>query len=304
MRVLFLARSDYANAGYLFAKSLNTIDVPALCLKRKNNPRRSPTEQGIVIKNDAHIISLTTPATVLVWMHSHRIAMPEIQGKKIHIVFHGGNRYRRAPGIINSNFNRYTSASLVQTDLGLGAKNEHLILPCVDTNFIQPTSYDIGDKLTIAHYPSDPRKKRSVKIFEVMEGLKNDPETKNKFTYHKGSLRPWRRNLSRVDHCDVYIDSLALGAWGFAVLEAAAMGKIVVGGFKDYKRYKCEYGESPLVPVIEEDQADLYHVMKTLILKPKKELVALKKAHRTWAVNYHGLEYTGKRLKRIFDACL
>ena len=53
MRVLFLAMADHANVGYLFAKSLVSIGIPAICAKRKRNPRKGRIEQGIIIKDDS-----------------------------------------------------------------------------------------------------------------------------------------------------------------------------------------------------------------------------------------------------------
>lgn len=304
MRVLFIAMADHANVGYLFAKSLVSIGVPAICVKTMRNPRKGGTDQGIVVTKTApQLGELINKATVIVWMHSYRVVIPKIKGKKLQAVFHGGNKYRRAYKEKNYEFNQFVGVSLIQTDLGRGAKNEHWMLPCVDTEFIYPTSYKNKEPLTIGHFPSNAGKKRSGRINRVMLRLEEDTSTKDRFVYIKGDICKWRKNLGRMDMCDVYIDSLALGAWGFAALEAAAMGKVVVGGFKDYTRYQKEYGLSPLINVREEDEQHLFKILKDLILHPEG-IPELKKSHRKWVEDYHSFKYTGERLKRIFNASL
>ena len=60
--------------------------------------------------------------------------------KKPVVVQHGGRSYRIAHEILNTLFNEFADAALIQMPdlLGLGAKNEHLIYYPVQTDRLKP----------------------------------------------------------------------------------------------------------------------------------------------------------------------
>lgn len=303
MRVLFLSFSDYARVGHLMAGCLKKVGVPALSLSTRAGIRGHPLERSVKILDTEQFKDAVTSANVVVWMHSVYTDLPEgVEVKGLHVVFHGGSQYRSNHNIINKKFNKFVGCSLVQTELGLGAKNEHWLIPPVDTDSLQPDDYTVGKKLIIGHFPSNARKKASGKIVAAISALEQDEVTCDKFEFHRGELIDWRLHMTRISKCDVYIDSLRFGLWGMSTLEAAALGKIVVGGFKLYPQYLKEYGKSPFVQVEEGDIIGLIAVLRKLILQDKEETANLKKAHRKWVEDLHSFIVTGEKLKGILNA--
>ena len=306
MRVLFLCNRDFANLGYLFAECLRANDVSALCMKTMYSPRQPASGQGVIIKNRAHLQAFVEPADVIIWMHSQWVSLDgmDLTGKKLG-VFHGGTKYRRGANRVNKFFNPKMDFTLTQstegTMLNRGAKNEHWIFPPVDTDRLRPESYDIGEKLIIGHFPSQPKAKGSSHINVVMKRLREEPIAEH-FTYiYGGSLVPWRRNIINLAYCDVYIDSITHAGWGLAVLEAAALGTIAVAGFGLRKEYEELYGYCPLPDLAAKDTEGLYNHIKELILTDHDILVQKKKEYRQWVEKYHTIEFIVKELKRILD---
>ena len=303
MRVLFLSFSDYAQAGYLMAECLKKVGVSALSMGIRAGVRRHPLERSVKILDTEQFKDAITSANVVVWMHSIYTQPPEgVEIKGLHVVFHGGSGYRNGYNLINKRFNKFVGCSLVQTELGLGAKNEHWLIPPVDTDGLQPDDYTVGKKLIIGHFPTNSRKKATNLIKVAISVLEQDEATCNKFEFHCSGLTDWRLHMTRVSKCDVYVDSLRFGLWGMSTLEAAALGKVVVGGFKLYPQYLKEYGESPFVQVKEEDTEGLVTVLKRLILQDKEETANLKEAHRKWVEDLHSFTVTGEKLQGILNA--
>ena len=305
MKVLFLCNRDFANLGYLFAECLKANDVGAICMKVIHNDRKSSIGQGTLIKNREHLQAFVESSDVIIWMHSQYIDLTGINsaGKKFG-VFHGGTKYRRSAKNVNKLFNPKTDFTLTQstegTMLNRGAKNETWVFPPVDTAMLQPT-YDIGEKLIIGHFPSQPKAKGSTQIRGVINRLKDSP-LKDSFTYmYGGSLIPWRRNLINIAYCDIYIDSITHAGWGLTVLEAAALGTIAVAGFGLRKEYEELYGHCPLPELAAHDLDGLYKILEDLILTDREELIKKKKEYRTWVEKYHTIEFIGKELKRIIS---
>lgn len=305
MRVLFLCNSDYANLGYLFAQCLRSVDVSALCMKTKRNTRHALTGQGVLIQNLEHLHELAKPADIIIWMHSQWIDLAgiDLNGKRLG-VFHGGTKYRRGASRVNKFFNPKMDFALIQstegTMLNRGAKNETWVFPPVDTERLQP-DYEIGEKLVIGHFPSQPRAKGSFHINAIMAQLKEGP-LGNSFTYmYSGRLIPWKANMNYMSQCDIYIDNVTHAGWGLAILEAAALGVIGIAGFGLRKEYEEKYGPCPLPDLAARDTEGLYKILKTLLQTDHEVLVQKKKDYRQWVEDYHTIEFIGRDLKKAVD---
>ena len=303
MRVLFLCNRDFANLGYLFAECLKANDVSAICLTTQPTLRRPLTERGVPIQSKEHLHTFVKPADVIIWMHSQWVALDgmDLTGKKLG-VFHGGTKYRGSASRVNKFFNPRVNFTWTQstegTMLNRGAKNETWVFPPVDTVKLQPESYDIGEKLIIGHFPSQPKRKGANHINAVMRRLREEP-IGDSFTYiYSGQLAPWKRNMVNLAYCDVYIDNITHAGWGLAILEAAALGTIGVAGFGLRKEYEEIYGPCPLPDLAAMDTEGLYTHVKELILTDRDVLVQKKKEYRQWVENYHTFEFIGKELKR------
>ena len=306
MRVLFLCNRDFANLGYLFAECLKSIDIGAICLKTKLSSRQPLAGQAVLIQNREHLHTFVKPADVIIWMHSQWVDLTgiDITGKKLG-VFHGGTKYRRGAPRVNKFFNPRMDFTLTQstegTMLDRGAKNETWVFPPVDTEKLKPESYDIGEKLIIGHFPSQPKAKGSSHINAVMKRLQDGP-LGNSFTYmYGGRLVSWHTNISYLSQCDIYIDSITHAGWGLAILEAAALGVIGVAGFGLRKGYEKKYGPCPLPNLAAMDTEGLYKIMESLIQTDHEVLIQKKKDYRQWVENYHAIEFIGEDLKKAIN---
>ena len=303
MRVLFLCNRDFANLGYLFAECLNANDVSAICLTIRPSSRQPSAARGVTVQSKEHLHTFVRSADVIIWMHSQwvELAGMDLTGKRLG-VFHGGTKYRGHAARVNKFFNPRMDFTLTQstegTMLNRGAKNETWVFPPVDTDALQPESYNIGEKLIIGHFPSQPKAKGSSYINVVMQRLREELIA-DSFTYiYGGQLVPWRRNIVNLAYCDVYIDSITHAGWGLAILEAAALGTIGVAGFGLRKEYEELYGPCPLPDLAAMDTEGLYTHIKELILTDRDVLIRKKKEYRQWVENYHTIKFIGKELKR------
>lgn len=313
--VLFLSRVDYACLGHTLAESMKSVGIKAVALSSRASYWRTEADQAPVCSETA-IIAAVARASVIVWMHSFYRQLPKslLKGKKC-VVFHGGTRYRRSHKGLNALFKDIMHLSLVQTGelLGKGAKNEHWLLPPVDTKGIKPDySFESEDKIIIGHFTSHPGGARPLLvkgtplIESVMESLKKS-ELGNCFEFRlaKSKIIPWRENLRRMAKCDIYIESLSQGTklnknkhdWSIAALEACASGCVTVTNFLFEKRYEKEYGEHGLV--VANTEAALREVLQKLLQMDRKELLAMKHKARQWVEEKHSYKAVGQRLKGI-----
>jgi len=313
--VLFLSRVDYACLGYTLAESLKSVGAKAVALSSKASYWRTSSDQASVC-SEAAITAAVAKAHTIVWMHSLYRQLPKglLTGKQC-VVFHGGTRYRRSFKGLNALFKDVTHLSLVQTGelLGKGAKNEHWLLPPVDTKGIEPDySFKSDEKIIIGHFTSHLGSSRalSVKgtpsIKSVIASLKKS-ELGNCFEFrsNKPPVVPWRENLHRMAECDIYIESLSQGEetnrnkhdWSITALEACALGCVTISNFLFEKRYQKEYGEHGLVVANTRDA--LKETLRKLLQMDREELLAMKHKARQWVEEKHSYEAVGRRLKDI-----
>jgi len=283
---LFVAYNDWANLGYLLSKSLNSVGVRAKAVCFRPDTFGYP-EHAEVCTREAYS-KYSVNADIIVGMHSQ--CFPCDLANKQLFVFHGGSIYRKNSSRLNNAFNQIVTGTIVQSHsfLDRGAKNEHWLLPPVDSNLIQP-SYSYYGK-TFAHYPHKPRMKGSDTILKVMQSLDGH------FKFSDSGL-PWLEHLKRVSGCDIYIEQFGTYGWGLSALEAAALGKIVITAFRGLDGYKEEYGDCELV--VANTPEELAKQVQEILTWSKQEITLKKKATRKWVEGNHSLKAVGKRLGRI-----
>ena len=301
--VALVGNNDWANVGYEFAKALRSVGVNAEMLIGNYHAFGYP-QQGKLISSVKRLTEYLEKAGIIQFMHSQfpaDIALP-MNGKPVY-VFHGGTVYRNNAESFNAFFNEIVTGTLIQSSdlFGLGAKNEHWVLPCIDASNYQPI-YDRQDpeKLIIGHFHWNREGKVSAILDEAVEKLEADPETKGRFEVRMDARRvSWRENISRIAACDLVVDQLK-GLWGVTSLEAAALGKVPVSGFDALNRYETEYGTCGLAVVKSKDSDDLAQVLKTFIVMPDNDLRVWKLKARQWVKNLHSYECIGTKLKEIY----
>jgi len=312
--VAFLAKADYSNVAYLYAKALQSVGVNAEAWAVRPSPRVY-AEHARIFKSLSEIERYLKTAKAITFMHSHWFEAASHWGNLLY-VFHGGSTYRQRYEMHNAVFNPRIEKSIIQTGdlLGLGAKNEVWVLPCTDVNLLQSINARIDwhdSRYIIAHYPHKGYTKGTDVIHKVLSKLRDE---KAFCANEKGwdfkindQIVPWADNLERIARCDIYVEACKshlgihpYGEWGLTALEAAAMGKVVVTHFRSYDRYLKEYGECPLQVANNEEEFE--SVMKRLLSMKRNEMNDLKHAHSKWAEKLHSFEAVGERLKeKVYD---
>lgn len=301
MKVLIVAKSDWANMSYRYQESLKKVGVDAKAVTLKINYSCKPNHAEICSLDKMK--SYAKSAKIIQFMHSGYFDLG-VKNKRF-FVFHGGSIYRGHSKEINKIFNPFVEKSIIQTGdlLGLGAKNEVWVLTCVDINKIKPIYKRQSDKLIVGHFPSSPRVKNSKGINKVMKNLKKKFGNKFEYIYSpKGII--WNKNMERMSKCDIYIDACKptfkgnkYGEWGCAAVEAAALGKVVISHMLSYKRYEQEFGKCGIQ--VANSLQDIKIQMTKLLSMSDNDLLDLRKKTRDWVEKFHSYHVIGKRLKEV-----
>ena len=299
--VVLVGNNDWANVGYEFSQALQAVGVKAKMLIGASHLFEYP-EQGMLVLSPRKVGQYLEKAKVIQFMHSQFAPTDvDLKDKRV-FVFHGGTAYRQNAEMINKFFNPIVQGSIIQSTnlIGLGAKNEHWLLPCINANNYEPNYKRVdNERLIIGQFHYNTKGKKTEIIGEVIKKLNADPETTNKFSLIQDTKRVvWKNNIQRFARCDVIIDQFG-GVWGLTTLEAAALGKIVLTSFDGIKAYEKEYGECSLV-IVQNNLDDIVRHLKHLILLSDDELVQMKQASRAWVERFHCYEFIGNKLREIY----
>lgn len=310
MKVLLLAKSDWANLGYILSRCLKEVGVEANMLVQSNHFSKYPN-QGIRFHKTSQVQKYAQEADIIQFMHSQFIDTGVDLSKKRVFVFHGGGVYRESHKILNRIFNPIVEKSIIQTgDLfNLGAKNEVWLLPAVNVNKLIPIYTRKSDKIIIGHFPSGATTKNSHDINKVIETLKKDLGDKFEYRFSPNKIT-WVKHIKRVSQCDVYIEAcnlklktkrspvaLKYGEWGVSAIEAASLGKVVISHFLSHERYKKEYGECGIKVANSPEEIEKH--LRELLSFNDSQLLESRVNSRLWVTKYHSYATVGKRLKEI-----
>jgi hypothetical protein len=313
--ILFFATSDWANVGYTYSQALRSVGVKAKALALYPEVFSYP-KQAEIYSSFERMEKLVRGADMVIFMHSddHFMKLPfNLEGTRLG-VFHGGTRYRFAPGLYNSVWNPVVEFSIIQTGdlLDLGAKNQLWVLPGLDMNKIKPKAAikDKKGRIKFAHFPNKP----SIKGTMYIENAVQKALRKAKFIWTCDEERTfdWKANLDRMAQCDVYIEAcmpnqpqigtgkeFPYGEWGVQGLEAAALGKVVITHFRSHERYEKEYGPCPLLWA--NSEREVKKRIEECCAMGYEGVRELGKKTRKWAEKYHSYEAVGARLKKLLE---
>lgn len=318
--VLFLVSEDFANASMGFVKSLRTTGIITEGLKYYPHAFDYP-EQLKIREHAAELLGAVNSASHIVYCQSTALcadAWPRNPKGKFLALFVGDQGYRNHWENVLRRYPRLDKVFYQGSDLkGKSPYPEAWLLPAVDTDIIQ-TKQDVShmshnSPIKIAHFPRSPKAKGTHHILAVIDKLKSDPTTKDKFVFETsdGWRMSWLDNIARLDTCDIYIESQAytigeggnsekiLGEFGVTAMEACALSKIVVTCFASFEEYKEDYGcVSEIVPSGSEDE--LERRLRELLALPRDELINKRMRTREWILG-HGYKATGLRLAKLLD---
>ena len=306
--ILFLSWADWANVGAGFAAAGRKVGMDCLSVTDQhhelNYVEKSTLWKKCILTDIEDLQKFADEFRVIVMLHSQLIPIEKRSWQKW-AAFHGGGAYRSAPKNVCNKFNKIVDINLIQHGefFGFGCYNEKWMIPATDTEYIKPmfsntkTIREIG--ITFGHYPRGPSKGTETinKVMEKFNGRCN-------YRWEAGNEVPWIENLKRMRNSgDVYIESLlgSLGEWGgVTVMEAAALGKIVVTQATTFDKYEQEFNYKCPIVVANTVSALSEQIERLLSFSPE-EIVELQRKSRDWVENVHGYIPTGLRLKRLLE---
>lgn len=312
--VLMLTNNDWSNTGWRFSKCLESLGLNVQFFKGNKHlfeyPEQGQIHSALAWHSQSFTPFLTVPelrplveaAKVIHFIASTLIQTGADLKKKNIVMQHGGSMYRQNHEVMNPVLNGFVDATIIQMPelMGLGAKNETWISFPVDTELLQ-LDFQIERRLRIGHFPSNTEVKGTEKILPIME------KSKSRFEYVGIQDLPsdhvtWAENLERIRGCDILIEACNLtqlgrtyGEWGNTVVEAAALGKIVITNSLSIDYYEREYGPCPLLIANSEEQLETR--LEEVLAMTEAELIAKSEETREWVVQYHSMEATAMKLK-------
>ena len=303
MKVTFLSQNDWANWGYMFAKSLNSVWVDAKSFCKKTH-KFGYTECSFpytkAISDD--IVN----ADVIIFIHSVYIETGIDLSKKIVAAIHAGSTYRNNPIQINKIFDPIVDITFCSSDLlGRGPKNEVCIQGAIDTDYLQPVYSDLSNKknIVIGHYPSGPKRYEIItRVVDKVKRIKKNIDFRcdlNNVSYEE--------QIKRVSECDIYIEEMtsvpgdtSYSTFGTTALECAALGKIVCTRFPDLPLYERLFGKCEGIQVTNTEQ-ELEDKLLWLLSLSDNEFIELQKKARQWVVDRHSPQVIGAWLKEKLE---
>jgi hypothetical protein len=142
--------------------------------------------------------------------------------------------------------------------------------------------YRKGDRLRVAHFPTNPKVKSSAIVSAAVGAL--DVEYVHNLARGRVRPMPWADVLAHKAQADIYVDQLRLG-YGNNAIEAWAMGVPVVAGVADPTVRALMVERFGRLPFVEASEADLPRVLSKLVKSPamRAEYAELGQEHvRRW----------------------
>lgn len=311
MSVVFLSLGDWANVGSHLAESLRRVGVEAKSWASWHLRMDYPIKSNIYTAWEE--VQEDVEKAEVVWlMHGqvfkHRV--PYWKKSQIICAYHGGppllQMDKEGSSVSQNFFQRFLNRDLhpihfiqhpKMYDNCYFLEKRYLLSPPVDTERLQPT-YHRRSKLMIGHFPRNTgtglKTKGHEKVVNVIHSL-------NGVYSHCIDTKfiDWKYHIDRVAKCDVYIEKLSvvLREWGMTALEAAALGKIVIGQFDNRETYEKYYGASPIINASTEPE--LKEVLYDISTWSRDRILDHQKRTRAWVEKYHSFEAIGSRLKNI-----
>lgn len=304
MKILNICTDDWANYSHCNANALRSVG--AHCVDIKFNPHPfNYTNQSRIVRG-LEMINQILEADIVQIFHSDFRCLElflkcNLTAKLI--VYHTGTPYRQDSEGMNNRFNPHVSATIHDSPEfhHLGGKNIHYVPCAIDTDNIK-SKWVPKDKLTFAHYPSNPDVKGSQIIIDIFSKFENI-----NFNYSLERV-PHAEQLKRMDECDVYIEMLNMeqngkpyGSFGVTAMEAAALGKIVITNCAFPDVYHSEYLASPFYFV--SNKTEILARATEIFFKSDIQIRNNKLNSMAAIESCHSYKATGERLLKIINEC-
>jgi len=288
--ILLASSVDYANLLANQANALRSIGVDVIDVTLSPHTFNYPSQSKVVSRETFKTLSQEAEHVLI--GHSCPTLFGLNQNPSFS-VYHTGTRYRESPQYFNDLFQSAKVHLTDQTEFMVKRKMEYVV-SAVDESLYKPK--EIGKKLIIGHYPSNPEVKGTNEIIEMLKPFRDTFEIRVglKQVSHAEQIK-------RMQECDVYIELFKpelngrpYGCFGVTALEAAMMGKLVITQDLEGRTYKEAYGEHPFITVKNkyQFQSAIEDSQKYLTMA-RAERIHLETKER------HGYKATGERLKQL-----
>lgn len=303
--ILFLSDNDWANHMHNMANALRIAGVDCIDVKTVHHTFDYKSESPIKFRSEINLLIRTSD--IIVVFHSCVNSFVNVKkhaksSTKI-FVFHTGNFYRKRFIFCNAVFNARVHGTISNhcEFFKLGAKNMQYVERGIKVRYEDYPSFmhQVNQPIKIAHYPSNSETKGTDKICSMMDEMKVNFD----FVYSKETI-PHSENMKRLSDCDVYVELFKpqiggreYGHYGYAALEAAACGKVVITQNLNKDVYEKIYGECPMILVANEKE--FKDAIKMVSTMEKLDISNLQTKIINWVIKKHNYKATGERLKQI-----
>lgn len=300
MKIGLLTSDDFANFQYDIYKSLQSIGVDVIAYKLARHIFGYENQCEVITPNQ--INALYKDCDVVIIIHSVW-QLTEYLDNQLIIPFHTGTPYRSNPQFINQKFTAPITL-IALPEFQYLAPNPKYLVGAIE---IDKPVKDLGERLVIGHFPSNPSVKGTDDIIRIVGDLKRTYDFD--FIYSTDRVSH-EENLDRMNQCDIYVELLAseqggkpYGSFGVSSLEAAALGKIVVTqSITDNGLYNDTYGVNMMNMVINE--AGLRKTLSGLLNYKGDYIIGQQNLTKDMVKQHHSYKATGLKLKSYLDGII
>ncbi len=294
MRVGLLMSADWANFGMNLLKSLKAVEVDCIGYSLTRHIFGYVDQLPTITPNQ--IKETYKDCDVVIMVHSDW-ELTEYLDNQIIINYATGTKYRQGYQHINQKFTApFTLIAL--PEFQYLAPNPKYLVGAIE---VEKPIKEIGDKLVVGHFPSNPSVKGTNDIIRIVEDLKRSHDFEFLFSTDRVSHE---ENLDRMNQCDIYVELLAseqggkpYGSFGVSALEAASLSKIVITqAITDNGLYNDTYGVNMLNTVINEQ--GLRKTLNGLLNYKGDFITGQQQLTKSWVTEHHSFKATGNKLKQ------
>lgn len=319
MKIVNVCYDDYAN--YMHGITLSLRAAGADCKEFKMIAHPFGYAQEAPVCRIEEMIPAMREADVINIFHTSNLFLPVVKAltpttshpstktgevgtaRKV-TVWHTGTKYRQSPKEMNELFNPVVDATFTdQCEFALlGAKKLTYIAAAVEMN---DTKRCTRMPYRFAHYPNNKTGEdtKGSKIIQRYLTLYIRQGYSNRASYTICETKvSHREQIDRMRKCDIYVELFApeqngkpYGCYGVTAFEAAAMGKAVITQNSYANVYKQTYGVDLPFHIVNTEK-ELGQTIEKLCLMHNRDIAHMQQLHRSWVLQHHSYEATGKLL--------
>ena len=286
--ILVASSNDYANLMHNQANALRSIGVDVIDVTLSPHTFNYPSQSKVVTRETFKTLSQEADHVLI--GHSCPTLF-DLNKNPSFSVYHTGTRYRESPEYFNDLFQSSKVHLTDQTEFMKHGKM-HYVVSGIDSSIYKPK--ELGKKLIVGHYPSNPEVKGTNEIVEMLKPFKENFDIRISLKQVSHA-----EQIERMQNADIYVELFKpklngkdYGCFGVTALEACMMGKLVISQDLESETYRDVYGEHLFI------NAKTPFMFKCVFQNPYWS-ASMSKAIHEETVKRHSFEATGLRLKHL-----